>query len=86
MYDQKRGRARVSFENSFDTKQPKLVSALSEMKVYFVCFLLYRVSIKEKQITLQPKNMKDQQNKQRTNWNKQKTNQYNYIKSNRNKP
>ncbi len=57
--------ARVSFENSFDSKQPKLepklVSALFETKLLFRLFLFYTetasfgVSIEPKQAEDQPK-------------------------------
>jgi hypothetical protein len=56
---------RVSFENSFDSKQPKLepklVSALSETKLLFRLFRFYTktasfgVSIEPKQAADQPK-------------------------------
>ncbi len=52
---------RVSFETSFDSKQPKLVSALSETKRLFRLFRFYTetesfdVSIEPKQTEDQPK-------------------------------
>ncbi len=55
------GASRVSFETSFDSKQPKLVSALSETKRLFRLFRFYTetenfdVSIEPKQTEDQPK-------------------------------
>jgi hypothetical protein len=73
---------RVSFENSFDSKQPKLepkiVSALSETKCLFQLFRFYTeteifgVSIEPKQAEVQPKQTETNRNevKWAQYWNK----------------
>jgi hypothetical protein len=72
----------VSFENSFDSKQPKLepklVSALSETKLLFRLFRFYTetasfdVSVEPKQEEDQPKQTETNRNevKWAQNWNK----------------
>jgi len=72
----------VSFENSFDSKQPKLepklVSALSETKLLFRLFRFYTekasfgVSIEPKQAEDQPKQIETNRNevKWAQNWTK----------------
>jgi hypothetical protein len=53
------GRAWVSFETSFDSKQPKLVSALSKTKGLFRLFRFY-TEIESFDVSIEPKQTEDQ--------------------------
>ncbi len=57
---------RVSFETSFDSKQPKLVSALSETKRLFRLFRFYTETASFG-VSIEPKQAKDQPKQTETN-------------------
>ena len=70
---------RVSFENSFDSKQPKLepklVSALSETKLLFRLFRFYTETAIFG-VSIEPKQAEDQPKQTETNRNEVKWAQY----------
>ncbi len=71
--------SRVSFETSFDSKQPKLepklVSALSETKRFFRLFRFYTETASFG-FSIEPKQKEDQPKQTETNRNRQKWKQY----------
>jgi hypothetical protein len=70
-----RGGSRVSFETSFDSKQPKLepklVSALSETKRFFRLFRFYTETASFG-VSIEPKQKEDQPKQTETNRNESK--------------
>ena len=65
----------MSFENSFDSKQPKLVSALSETKLLFRLFRFYTETAIFG-VSIEPKQAEDQPKQTETNRNEVKWAQY----------
>jgi hypothetical protein len=61
----------VSFENSFDSKQPKLVSALSETKLLFRLFRFFTETASFG-VSIEPKQAEDQPKQRETNRNEVK--------------
>ncbi len=68
----------MSFENSFDSKQPKLeaklVSALSETKLLFRLFRFFTETASFG-VSIEPKQAEDQQKQTETNRNEEKWDQ-----------